>query len=104
MHSAFGESSKARVHALFLPPRIELEYGFAPSGWTFDVSDSVLGDGDGGDNGTSSNMAEAAIHDRTLKVYSNALPGYTNIVKDGAYLMKVRKDAWAILPPCECTL
>ena len=67
-----------------------MEYGFAPSDWTFDVSDSSLGDGDGGDNGTSSNMAEAAIFDRTLKVYSNALPGYTNIVKDGSYLIKVQ--------------
>ena len=54
------------------------------------MSDSSLGDGDGGDNGTSSNMAEAAIFDRNLKVYSNGLPGYTNIVKDGAYLMKVQ--------------
>ncbi|XP_071100051.1 signal peptide, CUB and EGF-like domain-containing protein 1 isoform X2 [Haliotis cracherodii] len=66
-----------------------LDYGESPRLWTLDVSDSPTGDGFGGDNGTSSNNAEAQIHNRQLRVYGNSLPGYMEASINGGNLLKV---------------
>ena len=68
--------------------RFTLDYD-KPRLWTFDVSDSSSGDGYGGDNGTTSNMAETQIFNRQLRIYGNSLPGYLDAVIDGGLLLKV---------------
>nr|KAG5699179.1 hypothetical protein BaRGS_012700 [Batillaria attramentaria] len=72
--------------------RLQLDYGEAPRLWTVDVSDSPTGDGYGGDNGTTSNMAEAHIHNRQLRVYGNGLPGYMDASVNGGHLLHVMDD------------
>lgn len=73
---------------LYNRARLTLEYD-KPKLWTLDVSDSVTGDGYGGDNGTTSNMAETQIFNRQLRIYGNSLPGYLDAVIDGGLLLKV---------------
>lgn len=68
--------------------KLALEYD-RPRLWTLDVSDSQHGDGYGGDNGTTSNMAETHIFNRQLRIYGNSLPGYLDATIDGGYLLKV---------------
>ena len=72
--------------------RFDLQYASKPRLWTFDVSDSASGDGYGGDNGSTSNMAEVHIRNRQLRMYSNSLPGYYDVIQDGTYLMRVADD------------
>ncbi|ELU05578.1 hypothetical protein CAPTEDRAFT_195743 [Capitella teleta] len=68
--------------------KLSLEYD-RPRLWTLDVSDSQHGDGYGGDNGTTSNMAETHIFNRQLRIYGNSLPGYLDATIDGGYLLKI---------------
>jgi hypothetical protein len=72
----------------FSRAKLTLEYD-RPRLWTLDVSDSPHGDGYGGDNGTTSNMAETHIFNRQLRIYGNSLPGYLDATIDGGYLLKV---------------
>ncbi|KAK3101076.1 hypothetical protein FSP39_000772, partial [Pinctada imbricata] len=65
-----------------------LVYGEPPKFWTLDVSDSPAGDGYGGDNGTTSNMAEIQIHNKQLKIYGNDLPGHMDASSNGGLLIK----------------
>ena len=60
-----------------------------PRLWTFDLSDSPYGDGYGNDGGYTSNMAEAHIYNRQLRIYGNNLPGYMDASIDGGLLLKV---------------
>lgn len=73
---------------LYNRARLTLDYD-KPKLWTLDVSDSITGDGYGGDNGTTSNMAETQIFNRQLRIYGNSLPGYLDAVIDGGLLLKV---------------
>lgn len=68
--------------------KFHLHYGQAPQLWTFHVSDSASGDGYGEDV-TSSNNAEAHIHNRQLRVYGNKLPGYMDATINGGALLRV---------------
>ena len=65
-----------------------LHYGKSPRLWTLDISDSKTGDGYGGDDGTTSNMAEVQIHNRQMRIYGNMLPGYMDATSDGGLLIK----------------
>ena len=84
-------SARAVVRVDFSGPfnraRLTLEYD-KPKLWTLDVSDSATGDGYGGDNGTTSNMAETQVFNRQLRIYGNSLPGYLDAVIDGGLLLK----------------
>ena len=71
----------------FRVARFALEYE-RPRLWTLDLADS-FGDGNGGDNGTTSNMAETQLYNRQFRVYGNNLPGYLEESKDGGLLLKV---------------
>ncbi|XP_052824017.1 signal peptide, CUB and EGF-like domain-containing protein 1 [Octopus bimaculoides] len=66
-----------------------LEYGETPKQWTLDISDSATGNGYGGDNGTTGNMAEVHICNKQLRIYGNNLPGYMDASENGGLLMKV---------------
>ncbi|KAL3842050.1 hypothetical protein ACJMK2_020115, partial [Sinanodonta woodiana] len=68
--------------------KILLQYGETPYLWTLDISDSRTGDGYGGDNGTTSNMAEVQIHNKQMRIYGNMLPGYMDASSDGGLLIK----------------
>ena len=72
----------------FTTARLQLMYD-RPRLWTLDISDSPSGDGNGGDNGTTSNMAEAQIFNRQLRIYGNNLPGYLDASINGGLLLKV---------------
>ena len=69
----------------------QLEYD-KPRLWTLDISDSAFGDGYGGDNGTTSNMAEIQVFNRQMRIYGNDLPGYLDATIDGGLLLKVVDD------------
>ncbi|XP_013414319.1 signal peptide, CUB and EGF-like domain-containing protein 1 isoform X2 [Lingula anatina] len=69
--------------------KFHLDYGDRPRLWTLDISDSKTGDGYGGDNGTTSNMAETHIFNRQLRLYGNSLPGYNHNTINGNLLLKV---------------
>ena len=71
--------------------RFKLQYD-KPRLWTLDVSDSRLGDGYGGANGTTSNMAELQIYNRQMRVYGNDLPGHLDAAIDGGLLLKIVDD------------
>ena len=71
--------------------RFKLQYD-RPRLWTLDISDSRVGDGYGGANGTTSNMAEVQIYNRQMRVYGNDLPGYLDAAIDGGLLLKVVDD------------
>ena len=71
----------------FTAVRFALEYD-RPRLWTLDLADS-FGDGNGGDNGTTSNMAETQVYNRQFRVYGNSLPGYLEQSVDGGHLLKV---------------
>ena len=60
-----------------------------PRLWTLDISDSPSGDGFGGDNGTTSNMAETQIFNKQMRIYGNSLPGYLDASINGGLLLKV---------------
>ena len=51
--------------------KFTLLYGEPPTFWTLDISDSPTGDGYGGDNGTTSYMAELQIRNKQLRIYGN---------------------------------
>lgn len=72
----------------FTTAKLQLVYD-RPRLWTLDISDSPSGDGNGGDNGTTSNMAEAQIFNRQLRIYGNNLPGYLDASINGGLLLKV---------------
>lgn len=72
----------------FSSARFQLYYS-RPRMWTLDISDSPFGDGYGGDNGTTSNMAEAHIYNKQLRIYGNNLPGHLDAAIDGGLLLKV---------------
>lgn len=69
--------------------KIFLEYGDKPRLWSLDISDSPTGDGYGGDNGTTSNMAEVQIHNKQLRIYGNSLPGYLDASSNGGLLLQL---------------
>lgn len=71
--------------------KIVLEYE-RPRLWTLDISDSPTGDGYGGDNGTTSNMAETQIHNKQMRIYGNAFPGHVGASVNGDLLLKVIDD------------
>ena len=67
-----------------------LNYADRPRLWTLDISDSPTGDGYGGDNGTTSNMAETHIFNKQMRIYGNNLPGFLDATINGpGLLMKV---------------
>lgn len=68
--------------------KIFLNYAERPRLWTLDISDSPTGDGYGGDNGTTSNMAETQIHNKQLRIYGNSLSGYMDASANGGLLIK----------------
>ncbi|XP_077994412.1 signal peptide, CUB and EGF-like domain-containing protein 3 [Glandiceps talaboti] len=76
----------------FKTARFALDYDEPPRLWTFDISDSSTGDGFGGDDGSTSNMAETQVFNRQLRVYSNGLPGYMAATINGGLLMKIVDD------------
>ncbi len=63
-----------------------------PKLWSLDITDSSTGNGYGGDNGTTSNMAETQIFNKQLRIYGNNLPGYLDAAIDGGLLLKVVDD------------
>ncbi|KAL4225594.1 positive regulation of smoothened signaling pathway [Mactra antiquata] len=73
----------------FKGAELTLYYGKLPRSWTLDISDSPTGDGFGGDDGTTSNMAEVQILNRQMRIYGNMLPGYMDATSDGGLLIKV---------------
>lgn len=73
----------------FKGAELTLYYGKSPRSWTLDISDSPTGDGFGGDDGTTSNMAEVQILNRQMRIYGNMLPGYMDATSDGGLLIKV---------------
>ena len=75
----------------FKTAKFTLDYE-RPRLWTLDISDSPYGDGYGGDNGTTSNMAETQIFNKQLRIYGNNLPGYLDATIDGGLLLKVVDD------------
>ncbi|XP_070546934.1 signal peptide, CUB and EGF-like domain-containing protein 1 isoform X3 [Ptychodera flava] len=72
--------------------RFALDYNEPPRLWTLDISDSVSGDGFGGDDGHTSNMAETQVFNRQMRVYSNGLPGHMAATINGGLLMKIVDD------------
>nr|XP_006817984.1 PREDICTED: signal peptide, CUB domain, EGF-like 2 [Saccoglossus kowalevskii] len=72
--------------------RFVLDYAEPPRLWTVDISDSPSGDGFGGDDKFTGNMAETQIFNRQLRVYSNNLPGYMGATINGGLLMKIVDD------------
>ena len=72
----------------FTSARFQLRYD-RPRMWTLDISDSPFGDGYGGDNGTTSNMAEVHVYNKQLRIYGNNLPGHLDHAIDGGLLLKV---------------
>ncbi|KAJ8299701.1 hypothetical protein KUTeg_023761 [Tegillarca granosa] len=72
--------------------KIFLDYNEPPRLWTLDISDSPTGDGYGGDNGTTSNMAETQIHNKQLRVYGNLLPGHMDASSNGGLLITTIDD------------
>ncbi len=74
-----GPYDRARFTLAYDTPRL----------WTLDISDSPFGDGYGGDNDSTSNMAETQIFNRQLRIYGNSLPGYLDASIDGGLLLKV---------------
>ena len=75
----------------FKSARFQLDFD-RPRMWTLDISDSQFGDGYGGDNGTTSNMAETQIYNKQLRIYGNTLPGYLDAAIDGGLLLKIVDD------------
>ncbi|KAK2153978.1 hypothetical protein LSH36_280g02027 [Paralvinella palmiformis] len=71
--------------------RFKLQYD-RPRLWTADISDSRFGDGYGGANGTTSNMAELHIYNRQMRIYGNDLPGHLDAAIDGGLLLKIVDD------------
>ncbi|VDI62204.1 signal peptide, CUB and EGF-like domain-containing protein 3 isoform X1 [Mytilus galloprovincialis] len=72
--------------------RFMFEYGEPPRMWTIDISDSPTGDGYGGDNGTTSNMAEMQVHNKQLRIYGNNLKGHMDASSDGGLLIRTIDD------------
>ena len=68
--------------------KFTLLYGEPPTFWTLDISDSPTGDGYGGDNGTTSYMAELQIRNKQLRIYGNDLPGHMDASSNGGLLIK----------------
>ena len=71
---------------------VHLNYAKSPRLWTLDISDSPSGDGYGGDDGTTSNMAELQILNRQMRIYGNNLPGYMEATSDGGLLIRTIDD------------
>ncbi|OWF56009.1 hypothetical protein KP79_PYT26173 [Mizuhopecten yessoensis] len=67
--------------------KILLDYAEPPRLWTLDISDSPTGDGYGGDNGSTSNMAETQIHNKQFRIYGNNLPGHMDASANGGLLI-----------------
>ncbi|CAH1786874.1 unnamed protein product [Owenia fusiformis] len=76
----------------FKSAKFHLNYGDRPRMWTLDISDSPTGDGHGGDNGTTSNMAEMQIFNKQMRLYGNSLEGYFDATINGGLLIKVVDD------------
>ena len=74
---------------MYKTAKLQLEYMDRPRLWTLDISDSPFGNGYGGDNGTSSNMAEAQILNKQMRIFGNSLPGFMDASINGGLLMKV---------------
>lgn len=68
--------------------RFVFEYSEPPRMWTMDISDSPTGDGYGGDNGTTSNMAEMQMHNKQFRIYGNNLKGHMDASSDGGLLIR----------------
>lgn len=68
--------------------KFHLHYGESPRLWTVDISDSPSGDGYGGDNRTTSNMAETQIHNRQMRIYGNNLSGHMDASTNGGLLIR----------------
>lgn len=93
-HSPNGQCNSQAVIKVDLSGRYRsinlfLEYGDIPRQWTLDISDSETGDGNGGDNGTTGNMAETQICNRQLRIYGNNRPGHMDVSANGGLLMKI---------------
>jgi len=72
--------------------RFIFDYAEPPRMWTIDISDSPTGDGYGGDNGTTSNMAETQIHNKQLRIYGNTLSGHMDASSNGGLLIRTLDD------------
>lgn len=75
----------------FQVAKFQFEYD-RPRLWSLDITDSPYGDGYGGDNGTTSNMAETQIFNRQMRIYGNSLHGIQDASIDGGLLLKVVDD------------
>jgi hypothetical protein len=72
----------------FKSAKFNLDYADRPRLWTFDVSDSPDADGYGGGYENTS-RAEVQIFNKQMRIFSNSLPGYSEVTINGGYLMKV---------------
>ncbi|XP_052223870.1 signal peptide, CUB and EGF-like domain-containing protein 1 isoform X2 [Dreissena polymorpha] len=89
-------ASQAVVKVDFSGPyrglELDLDYAKNPRLWTLDITDSPTGDGYGGDDGNTSNMAELQILNRQMRIYGNSLPGYMEAISDGGLLIRTIDD------------
>ena len=75
------------------PVRFKFQYGDAPKGWTFVISDCPNDYGFGGNFNYSSNCGSTQMINSQLRIYSNRLPGYLKETVDGNSLIKVHAYA-----------